>query len=53
MNKVKVKLLRGLIIIMVSAASAYIICKAFILFFQSINDIYRLTKIVKLVVRCL
>jgi len=53
MNEIKVKLLRGIIIIMVSGASAYIICKAFTLFFQSIDDIHRLTKIVKLVIRCL
>jgi len=53
MNKVKVKLLKGLIIIMVSGASVYLICKAFTLFFQSIDDIHRLVKIAKLVVKCL
>jgi len=52
MNKIKVKLLKGLIIIMVSGASVYLICKAFTLLSQSIDDVYRLVKIAKLVIRC-
>lgn len=53
MNKVKVKFIKMLIILSISGFLVYIIYRGLGLYFQSINDIYKLIGTTKLVVNCL